>query len=160
MSDKQPILDACCGGRMMWFQKNCPQALYVDCRDGEWPLCDGRVYKVHPDVVADFRELPFPDASFRLVVFDPPHLVHGGDKSWIVKKYGRLDKKTWQDDLRCGFAECWRVLEEGGTLVFKWSEVQIPLRDVTPLLPSEPLFGSQHGNGLFLVMFKQKGGKP
>lgn len=151
------ILDACCGGRMMWAQKNCPHAVYVDCRDGEYPLCDGRVYKVHPDVVADFRALPFPDATFRLVVIDPPHLVRGGDNSWLVTKYGKLDKVTWQDDLRRGFAECWRVLEVGGTMIVKWSDVQIPFSEIEPLLPSQYLFGSRHNRGMFMVLFKTDG---
>lgn len=153
-ADGKLILDACCGGRMMWFNKQYPYALYVDVRDDEYPLSDGRVHKVHPDEVVDFRQLPYENASFRLVVFDPPHLVHGGANSWLVKKYGKFDKKAWRDDLRRGLAECWRVLAIGGTMIFKWSEVQIPLSEVRPLLPSEPLFGSTHGRAVFLVMFK------
>src|SRR5436305_626016 len=31
------------------------------------------------DVVGDFRRMPFPDAAFDLVVFDPPHLPHAQD---------------------------------------------------------------------------------
>lgn len=30
---------------------------------------------VSPDIVADFTKMPFPDNSFELVVFDPPHLI-------------------------------------------------------------------------------------
>lgn len=139
----------------MWFDKECDNAVFVDCRAGDFPLCDGRVYRVHPDVVADFRALPFPDASFRLVLFDPPHLVRGGDRSWLVQKYGRLDQDSWRDDLARGFAECWRVLAPGGTLVFKWSEVQVAFREVKPLLPCKPLFGSRIRGALFIVMFKE-----
>lgn len=29
------VLDACCGGRMMWFDKKNPGVLYVDVRRGE-----------------------------------------------------------------------------------------------------------------------------
>lgn len=32
--------------------------------------------------VLDFRALPYPDESFYLVAFDPPHLVRAGRKSW------------------------------------------------------------------------------
>jgi hypothetical protein len=33
------------------------------------------------DTVADFRELPFPQGSFDVVVFDPPHQSDGGDNA-------------------------------------------------------------------------------
>jgi hypothetical protein len=63
-----------------------------------------------PDLIADFRALPFADNTFPVVVFDPPHLERVGDKAWMGKKYGRLNKETWRDDLRKGFAEAFRVL--------------------------------------------------
>ncbi len=34
-----------------------------------------------------------------MVVFDPPHLERVGDNAWMGKKYGRLNKDTWRDDL-------------------------------------------------------------
>src|SRR5205823_4107398 len=44
------------------------------------------------DVVGDFRRMPFPDAAFDLVVFDPPHLPHAQDSaaSWLGwgRQYG------------------------------------------------------------------------
>jgi SAM-dependent methyltransferase len=43
------------------------------------------------------------------------------------KKYGRLNKETWRDDLRAGFAEAFRVLRPHGVLIFKWNETQIPV---------------------------------
>lgn len=41
-------------------------------------------FSVEPDMQGDFRDLDFPDASFSLVVFDPPHTIRnkeegGGD---------------------------------------------------------------------------------
>lgn len=53
------VLDACCGSRMFWFNPNNPDAEYVDNRTLEDTLCDGRHLSVNPDVVADFRHLPF-----------------------------------------------------------------------------------------------------
>ena len=53
-----------------------------------------------PDVVGDFRDMPFEDETFRLVVFDPPHLLHAGDDSWLAKKYGVLNESTWREDIR------------------------------------------------------------
>jgi len=92
----------------------------------------------------DFRQLPFPDQCFALVVFDPPHLVRAGAASWLAAKYGRLGT-DWRDDLRRGFAECFRVLKPDGVLIFKWSEVQVPTRDVLALTPHAPLFGHPSG---------------
>ena len=80
---------------------------------------------VKPDVIADFRDMPFPDKSFKLVVYDPPHLTSGSEKSVINKKYGLLNKETWKEDIIQGFKECWRVLDEHGTLIFKWNEATV-----------------------------------
>ncbi len=58
MENGKLILDACCGSRMFWFDKN-PLALFADIRDEEYILCDGRNLKVHPDIVSDFTDMPF-----------------------------------------------------------------------------------------------------
>lgn len=63
MKTDKLILDACCGPRMMWFDKRNPQAVFMDIRDEEHILCDGRSLEVHPDVIGDFRSIPFEDAS-------------------------------------------------------------------------------------------------
>lgn len=65
------ILDACCGSRMCWFDKDNPDTVFMDCRSEEHTLCDGRRLEIRPDVVGDFRKMPFPDNSFYLVLFDP-----------------------------------------------------------------------------------------
>lgn len=137
------ILDACCGSRMFWFDRQDPRAVYMDNRRFVGTCCDGRTVSVDPDVLADFKNMPFPDASFKLVVLDPPHL-RCGPGSWTAQKYGRL-QRGWQDDLRAGFTECFRVLEPGGTLIFKWCEYQVPLSEVLALTPEAPLFGHQSG---------------
>jgi SAM-dependent methyltransferase len=63
----------------------------------------------------------------------------------MAKKYGVLDRTTWQADLRKGFAECFRVLKPSGVLVFKWNEHDIPLKEVLALTPHRPLFGHPSG---------------
>ena len=35
-----------------------------------------------------------------------------------------------------------------GVLIFKWSEVQIPLREILPLSPYPPLFGHRSGKNM------------
>ncbi len=84
----KPILDMCCGSRMFWVNKNDPRVVFADIRSESHELCDGRALHISPDIIADFRDLPFPDNSFHQVVFDPPHLVRVGEKSWMGKKYG------------------------------------------------------------------------
>lgn len=148
MTDKA-ILDACCGGRMFWFDKQNPNALFVDQREVD-PLSVGkgrnaRMFECKPDKVMDFRNLDLPDESFALVVFDPPHFLRAGDKSYMAQKYGKLNPLTWRDDLRKGFAECFRVLKPNGVLIFKWNEYQIPLKEVLKLTPVDPLFGHPSG---------------
>jgi len=44
----KPILDACCGGKMFYFDKNDPRVLFQDIREVETTLCDGRVFSVKP----------------------------------------------------------------------------------------------------------------
>lgn len=154
------VLDACCGSRMAWYDKSNPVALFMDNRQVDETLCDGRKLVVSPDVVGDFRHMPFPDESFYLVFFDPPHMHQLGVSSWVARKYGVL-LPTWRDDLKAGFEECFRVLKTCGTLVFKWSDVQTPFDDVLRLaLPYKPLFGHRRKQGthdtIWSVFFKDK----
>lgn len=141
MKDKF-ILDVCCGGRHFWFNKEHPNAIYQDIRVAE----KGNIWQrpnhcVKPDMIGDFRKMDFPDKSFKLIVFDPPHLTQGGDTGWQVRKYGKLNKQTWQEDLSKGFKECWRCLDDFGVLVFKWNDFSIKHKDVLGCFDVEPLFG-------------------
>ncbi len=147
-----PVLDACCGAKMMWFDKNNPVTLFLDERRVDETLCDGRQLVINPDMVGDFRAMSFPDNSFSLVLFDPPHMIHLGQKSWLAKKYGTL-LPTWREDLRAGFEECFRVLKPYGVLVFKWSEAQIKAREVIELSPEVPLFGSRSRGKVDVIWF-------
>ena len=143
------ILDACCGGRMMWFDKEDSRAIFADCREGELDVSHcttnpGRK-AVYPDVLHDFRAMDFPDNHFHHVVFDPPHVRGISMKSVTGFSYGSLDKESWQDDLAAGFRECFSVLKPNGTLIFKWNEVDIPLSKVLALTPHKPLYGHRSG---------------
>lgn len=137
------VLDACCGARMFWFDKRDPRAVFMDNRVFSGVCCDGRTVSVEPDVVASFARMPFDDGSFRLVVFDPPHMRAGSD-SWTAQKYGRLEP-GWRDVVRDGFRECFRVLAPGGVLIFKWNECHVPVSEVLALTGERPLFGNRCG---------------
>lgn len=141
----KPILDVTCGGRMMWFDKHNPACLYLDNRElPETSLCDGRKFRVEPDVIADFTNLPFENNTFHLIVFDPPHLIKVNDDAYMKIKFERLTEE-WPKVIHDGFQECMRVLKPYGTLIFKWSEVQIPTREVINAIGQEPLFGHISG---------------
>lgn len=129
---------------MFWFNKQHPSAVYMDNRILKpTKLSNRSTLEVKPDLVADFRDMPFEDASFALVVFDPPHMLRAGDKSYLAKKYGYLTPDTYKEDLRAGFNECFRVLRPQGTLIFKWNEAHIPVTEVVKLAPAQPLFGNR-----------------
>lgn len=156
MSETKIILDACCGSRMFWFDKENPLALFADIRDEEYILCDGRNLKVHPDIVSDFTDMPFLDKSFKLVVFDPPHLLKVGKNSWLAKKYGKLPE-DWPRVIKKGIDECFRVLDDYGVLIFKWNEDQITVREVLSAINRQPLFGhttGRHGKTMWMCFMK------
>lgn len=157
----KPILDVCCGGRMFYFDKADERVLFCDKRKIKTTLCDGRKFEVNPDIQCDFTNLPFEDNSFRLVVFDPPHLTRCTGKSkykelydslseiptpsgWQKIKYGEL-YDNWPDMLQKGFNECFRVLEPGGFLIFKWNETDIKVNEILSLTDEKPIFGHKSG---------------
>lgn len=163
ITDLATVLDACCGSRMFWFDKADQRALFMDKRRERLTLTDttrasgSRVLNVDPDIQADFTCLPFGDETFSLVVFDPPHLIRAGKGGWLAKKYGKLER-DWQDELRKGFAECFRVLKIDGTLIFKWNEVQVPVSQILSLTSERPLFGNRCGKSAkthWIVFIKQ-----
>jgi SAM-dependent methyltransferase len=146
------ILDPCCGSRMFYFNKDNPDVLFGDIRKESHILCDGRKLEINPDQVLDFRNLPFENETFHLVVFDPPHLVNLGQNSWMSKKYGVLNK-NWQSDIKKGFDECMRVLKPNSTLIFKWNQNQIKIKELLKVIKTQPVFGHTSGrNGLTIWM--------
>lgn len=157
--EKKRVLDPCCGSRMFWFDRKNDDVVFGDKRYETHVLCDGRTLRIEPDVILDFTSLSYEDGSFNLVVFDPPHLKYAGKTSWLAAKYGTLST-TWQEDIRKGFSECFRVLSSDGVLVFKWNETQIKISEVLALTDLKPLFGHPTGRkGLthWYVFMKPKG---
>lgn len=141
---------------MFWFDKENPMTVFADIRSENHVLCDGRMLEVKPDIVHDFRKMDFQDETFRLVVFDPPHLKKLGHDTWMAKKYGTL-LPSWEQDIREGVNECMRVLKPYGILIFKWNEAQIKLNQVLSVIDHKPLFGhvtGKHGRTIWLAFMK------
>lgn len=155
----KPILDPCCGSKMFYVDKNDPRVLFGDIRELDTTLTDSsskggrRELHIHPDMLMDFRSLPFEDEAFHLVLFDPPHLQGAGDRSWLAQKYGVLPQKDWKEYLRKGFAECWRVLSKNGTLIFKWNEQSVKYSQLEDIFPDKPVMRFSPKEKTFFVVF-------
>jgi 23S rRNA G2069 N7-methylase RlmK/C1962 C5-methylase RlmI len=142
--------------RAFYFDKQDSRVVFGDIREDETHLLtNGQTITIKPDQVMDFRAIPYPDESFQCVVFDPPHLFELSDKSWMFKKYGVLDKDSWQEDITKGFAECFRVLKPNGTLIFKWNETSVRLNQILALTNQKPVLGHSSGKrmGTHWVLF-------
>lgn len=139
ISNGKPILDACCGSRMFWFDKNNPMVDFMDIRNETCVLSDGQLCIVDPNIIGDFTNMPFPDKTYKLVVWDPPHLVWACKASNLYKMFGKLE--DWRSELKKGFDECMRVLDDYGVLVFKWSDTQLKIKSVIKAIGCQPLFG-------------------
>lgn len=147
------ILDACCGGKMFWYEKNLEFVDFQDNRELQTELCDGRIFSVEPDFIGDVTQMDIQDESYDMVVFDPPHLKRGGDNAWIIMKYGKLPEE-WKSFMKTAFEECFRVLKDGGTLVFKWNSEQIPFSRAVKLSPYKPIFGDKRAKTRWTIFVK------
>jgi len=150
----KPTIDVCCGSKMFWFNKSHTDVIFADIRQLEDTLCDGRKLVIAPDVICDFKSLPYPNNTFKLAVFDPPHLIKIGDNAWMSKKYGKLPI-DWEYELERGVDECMRVLEPHGILIFKWNEQQIKIKDVLKAIKYKPLFGDRRSKTMWMVFMKE-----
>ena len=144
VANDKPVLDACCGAKGMYFDKSDKRVLFSDIRNETYENYYPSGYKktiISPDVVADFTNIPHADNTFYLVVFDPPHICRAKDnKGEIGNRYGKL-YGDWRGMIQKGFNECFRVLKPNGILIFKWCEVEIPIKEILKLTEEKPLFG-------------------
>jgi len=85
------------------------------------------------------------DPSKVLEIFLGKARLLSNPQNWQMVKYGWLPAHGWQDILRKGFAECFRVLQSGGVLIFKWNETDIKLSEILKLTEQKPVFGHISG---------------
>lgn len=147
------ILDATCGFRGIWYQKNHPFVTFMDVRSGKYTIAtehikerNKRNIEVKPDVVSEWKDAPFPDNYFDMVIFDPPHMIINETKklSLFCQKYGYLCKDNYK-----------QVLQDGIKKLF----------DVIKLMPYPPLFGSNtkkkgYNETFWIVFIKYRPEKP
>lgn len=127
------ILDLSAGYRAMWFNKEHPDATFVDIRP-----------EVSPSIVADTRELP-PEVGegYDLVVFDPPHDNFGAN-SQMTARYGHSTWDEIRDTVKRTAAEAWRVSKPDALMAFKWNSHSHKLGTILLLVQDwwEPLFAN------------------
>lgn len=133
MKPEKFILDATAGKRMIWFNKEHPNCVYLDQNP-----------EVKPDVVGDFCNLrEFNDNTFRLVVFDPPHQQYSKNaKGIFAKTYGRINTSSIHLDFYLAFRELKRILKPYGILILKWNDHDVEVNKILNLADGwRPLFG-------------------
>lgn len=128
------VLDVSAGNRAIWFDKQYPDAVYVDIRP-----------EMNPDIVADSRMLPAEIGDdFSLVVFDPPH-KNNGPNFGMARSYGCFDHEHIRSTISNTAKEAHRITRDDALMAFKWNDHSIKLTKIVGLLSPywEPLFG--HG---------------
>ena len=163
------ILDATAGYKGIWYQKDPPFVTFMDKRKetvdtrSENNLKNSRRYKINPDVVSEWKDAPFPDGYFDIIIFDPPHLVleRGKKLSSMAKAYSCLYKDNWKQELGGGIKKLFDILKPDGIFIFKWCENSIKVQDVLKLFPYKPLFGSNtkskgHTANFWIVFIKHR----
>ncbi len=151
------ILDACCGGRHWWIDKNNENTIFMDIRsEPKGSITIQTNWSVEPDIIASYTDMPFQDESFNLIAWDIPHKIKK-DKGIITKKYGYLGN-DWKKTTKDGFNECFRVLKDKGVLIFKFNDLDISFKEILSLFPVKPLFGTPTKKGVnntaFFVFMK------
>lgn len=148
------ILDMSAGARAVWFDKNHPDATYVDIRP-----------EVSPSIVADTRAMPAEvGTGFDLILFDPPHKNFAASGN-MAKNYGHHTVAEIRVIVRDSAKEAHRVSNPDALMAFKWSEGHIKLRAALDLLGPwwEPLFGhgvSHQQTGTSWVMLRRRTSDP
>lgn len=152
---KMKILDLSAGKRAQWYNKQHPDTTYVDIRP-----------EMAPDVVCDTTSLPFEDATFDLLSFDPPHMCCGPNSN-MAAQYGHWTTQQILDTVSGTAKEAHRVAKQDALLTLKWNSHDIRLERVLALMESfwEPLYGQttairdKHKSATTWTVFRKLRGK-
>ena len=160
------ILDATAGYRGIWYQKNHPYVTFMDVRKGTIDTKSinntfktRRRIKINPDVVSEWKDAPFSNDYFDMVIFDPPHFVieRGKKVHELALKYGYFYKDNYRQILQEGIRKLFDVLKPDGVFILKWCEDSVPVDEILKLMPYPPLFGSnvkkRNYNETFWIVF-------
>lgn len=164
------ILDATCGFRGIWFQKNHPFVTFMDKRN---EVVDSKTkgvkfksrrrWKIKPDVVSEWKNAPFPDEYFDMIIFDPPHKIVNTKRELgaIEKEYGCFYGNGWKKEIKEGVDKLFKILKPEGVFVFKWSDSNIDVNKILKLFPYKPMFGSNtkskgHTANFWIVFIKYR----
>ena len=143
------ILDATCGYRGIWYQKKHPLVTYMDKRKCiiDSKIKNGTRYKINPDVVSEWKDAPFPNEYFDIIIFDPPHKFISKESNRklgvIEQEYGLLYFENWQTEIRTGVKKLFQLLKPQGMFILKWNEIEKPVKEVIKLFPYKPVFGTR-----------------
>lgn len=153
--EEKLILDATSAFRSMWFNKNNPLVDYFDKssdddlnkrRSKYNNLCGTTKFRYwnpkNKTIQGTWAKLSFPDNTYKMVVFDPPHKKKLGEKSKFKQIYGELSPETWQRDLKQAFTEFFRVLQPYGFLILKWGSDDVSYKEILACSPIKPLYGN------------------
>ena len=110
-------LDACCGYKHMWKDKDISNIIFIDVKR-----------EVKPTIIADAKHLPFRDKIFNKIYCDPPHMIRN-DKEFCkvgkihydyFEKYGNWkNRQEWIIFIAKTNIEFKRVLKDNGILWYK-----------------------------------------
>lgn len=113
LSTKMKVLDPTYGLGRFW-------SLW---RPKDLTACDIDPSKSPIGHAVDFTCMPFDDATFDAVVFDPPYKLNGtGGSVASDGAYGVADRATWHERhslIKAGIGECQRVCAPGGYVLVK-----------------------------------------
>ena len=82
------ILDVCCGSKMFWYDKHEEHTTYMDIRRAVYTAMDRgnkRKIEINPDIQADWKNIPFDDETFDLVIC----YSNGTKIRYRLKKYSK-----------------------------------------------------------------------
>ena len=72
------------------------------------------------------------------------------------KLIGTIDLMGWPHDFHKAFQEIMRVLKPTGTMLFKWNEDQIPIKDVFKAFGQQPILGDMKSKTKWSVFIKNE----